>query len=117
MDAGRPSQSHVRLLESGPGEALVEVEIASGRPHQVRIHLAAAGFPLKGDPLYAEGGRVREGCMALPGDGGYALHAVRLAVAGPSPDGPRIDVSCRPPANLFTSAETLADGRGSLLEP
>jgi hypothetical protein len=36
--------------------ALVEVEIPTGRPHQIRIHMAYAGYPLVGDPLYLPGG-------------------------------------------------------------
>jgi 23S rRNA-/tRNA-specific pseudouridylate synthase len=36
--------------------ALVEVEIPTGRPHQIRIHMAYAGHPLVGDPLYLPGG-------------------------------------------------------------
>jgi len=36
--------------------ALVEVEIPTGRPHQIRIHMSYAGYPLVGDPLYLPGG-------------------------------------------------------------
>lgn len=43
-----------RNLESNT--AVVEVEIPTGRPHQIRIHMAYAGHPLVGDPLYLKGG-------------------------------------------------------------
>lgn len=36
--------------------AVPQVEIFSGRPHQIRIHMAAIGHPLVGDPLYGPGG-------------------------------------------------------------
>ena len=36
--------------------AIVEVEIPTGRPHQIRIHMAFIGHPLVGDPLYLSGG-------------------------------------------------------------
>jgi 23S rRNA pseudouridine1911/1915/1917 synthase len=63
------------LRRTGPGW-LVELTIASGRPHQIRIHTAAAGAPLLGDPLYGPGGVPCQ--QALPGEGGYHLHAHRL---------------------------------------
>ena len=53
---GRAALSHVRVLGPREGGTLVCVTIATGRPHQIRIHLAAAGHPLVGDPLYAAGG-------------------------------------------------------------
>lgn len=79
--AALPARSRLRLLRgggSGPaGEAwLVEVEIGSGRPHQIRIHAAVCGAPLQGDPLYRRGGTARH--QVLPGAGGYHLHAHRL---------------------------------------
>jgi hypothetical protein len=45
--------SHVRVLERRAANPLFEVEIQTGCPHQIRIHLAVAGHPLVGDPLYA----------------------------------------------------------------
>ena len=62
----------------------MEVTIATGRPHQIRIHTAAAGAPLLGDPLYVPGGLASE--QALPGDGGYHLHAHRLRLVCPDGD-------------------------------
>jgi 23S rRNA pseudouridine1911/1915/1917 synthase len=64
----------------------VEVAISSGRPHQIRIHCAAVGAPLLGDPLYLPGGDALPD--ALPGDGGYWLHA--RSVELPRPDGPAL---------------------------
>jgi 23S rRNA pseudouridine1911/1915/1917 synthase len=58
------------------------VAIASGRPHQIRIHCAALGAPLLGDPLYGPGGLAA--AEARPGDGGYRLQAWRLALACPA---------------------------------
>ena len=101
---GRPSRSHVRVLErrGGGGEqpgALVEVAIETGRPHQIRIHLAFAGHPLAGDPLYGASGLPLPGTRALPGDPGYLLHALRLELDHPL-DGSRLRVECAPPPTL-----------------
>lgn len=100
-DAGRPSRSRVRVLERRhhPARSLVEVAIESGRPHQIRIHLAHAGHPLLGDPLYGAGGRPLPGSTALPGDPGYLLHALRLELDHPL-DGSRLVVECAPPPPL-----------------
>jgi 23S rRNA pseudouridine1911/1915/1917 synthase len=95
---GRPALTRVRLIGPGDGGTIVEVTIPTGRPHQIRIHLAAAGHPLVGDPLYVVGGRPgRE--PGLPGDGGYRLHAHRLALAHPATSG-RLELECAPPPDL-----------------
>ena len=95
---GKRSLTHVRVLAAGEGEALVEATIPTGRPHQIRIHLAAAGHPLVGDPLYAAGGGLRPE-PALPGDPGYRLHAHRLSLDHPV-TGARVEIECGPPRAL-----------------
>jgi len=73
-----PACSRFSLLAVRPDGCLVEVAIATGRPHQIRIHAAAGGAPLLGDPLYQAGGLAH--ADALPGDGGYRLHAHRITL-------------------------------------
>lgn len=80
---GRAAHSVATVVERRGETTLLEVRITTGRPHQIRIHLAAAGHPLTGDPLYAVGGGPRRDHPGLPGDGGYLLHAHRLQVAHP----------------------------------
>jgi 23S rRNA pseudouridine1911/1915/1917 synthase len=94
---GRPALSHVRLVEPRGEAALVAVTIATGRPHQIRIHLAVAGHPLVGDPLYESGGTPRPD--ALPGEGGYWLHAWQLALTHPG-NGRTLKLECAPPPLL-----------------
>ncbi len=93
---GKPAISQVRVLAAREDRALVSVTILTGRPHQIRIHLAAAGHPLVGDPLYTAGGKPG---TALPGEGGYRLHAHRLALAHPL-GGRRLVLECSPPPDL-----------------
>ena len=91
-----PAYSQLTLVQRRPEADLVEVAIATGRPHQIRIHCAAAGAPLLGDPLYLPGGAARP--EALPGDGGYHLHAWRLTLT--RPDGTTLQLEAPLPAAL-----------------
>jgi 23S rRNA pseudouridine1911/1915/1917 synthase len=95
---GKPAVSHVRVLARRGAVTLVAVAIPTGRPHQIRIHLAAAGYPLAGDPLYVIGG-VPGPHPGLPGEGGYLLHSHRLALAPPA-TGRRLAHECLPPPEL-----------------
>jgi 23S rRNA pseudouridine1911/1915/1917 synthase len=102
-ESGKPAHSRVAVLEQRAGSFLCEVRIATGRPHQIRIHLAAAGHPLVGDPLYVAGGIPADGTTALPGDPGYALHAAALGFRHPV-SGDAVRVVCPPPAALRRSS-------------
>jgi len=82
--SGKASHSIARTLERRTRSTLLEVDLLSGRPHQIRIHLAYIGHPLEGDPLYAAGGLPFSELPGLPGDAGYLLHAHRLAFKHPS---------------------------------
>jgi 23S rRNA pseudouridine1911/1915/1917 synthase len=111
---GRSARSHVRVLErrqgtDGTPSALVEVEIETGRPHQIRIHLAHAGHPLVGDPLYGAGGVPLPGTRALPGDPGYLLHALRLTLDHPERGTPLV-IECAPPPALRATDDAGATG-------
>ena len=81
-EVGRPSRSVARVVDRRAGGTVLDVRIFTGRPHQIRIHMAAVGHPLVGDPLYLPGGHPRPD--VLPGDEGYALCAryLELPAAG-----------------------------------
>jgi 23S rRNA pseudouridine1911/1915/1917 synthase len=96
---GKPALSRVRVLDRGGRGTLFEVWIETGRPHQVRIHLAWAGHPLVGDPLYGPGGMPLADDPGLPGDGGYFLHAERLRFRHPA-SGLPMELYAPPPPEL-----------------
>jgi tRNA pseudouridine32 synthase/23S rRNA pseudouridine746 synthase len=88
----KAARTLIRRLEvfAAPDErgplALVEALPQTGRTHQIRVHLAAAGFPLAVDPDYGD-----PGPLALPGGLGVArtpLHAARLGFAHPATGAP-----------------------------
>ena len=102
-DGGKPSHSVAIVLERRREQTLFSVDIATGRPHQVRIHMAYAGHPLSGDPLYDYGGGLKRN-PGLPGDGGYYLHAERLQFTHPMTGEP-ISLRAAPPPVLQTAAD------------
>ena len=77
---GRPSVTGYRIRERFEGWTLLELDLVTGRTHQIRVHMASIGHPVAGDPVYATG-RVRAG---PPGLGRMFLHASRLELASPS---------------------------------
>lgn len=97
-EQGKSALSLAKVIERRTGETLFSVAISTGRPHQIRIHLAWAGHPLVGDPLYPIGGVPLPSCTALPGDGGYLLHAEWLAFDHPV-TGARVELRAPPPTD------------------
>jgi 23S rRNA pseudouridine1911/1915/1917 synthase len=93
---GKRARSRVRLLEHREDASLVEIEIETGRTHQIRIHLAAAGHPLVGDPLYPPGGVPAPSGETLPGETGYHLHAHRVRFPHPRTS-EEVVIHCGPP--------------------
>ena len=80
---GKPSTTRVRVLSRDPsnGRSLVAAQPVTGRPDQIRIHLAALGAPIVGDPLFGVGGVAKSD--AMPGEGGYFLHATGIRFVHP----------------------------------
>jgi len=98
---GKTARSSARTLQRRANTTVFQVDIHTGRPHQIRIHLAYIGHPLEGDPLYASGGQPKIDYPGLPGDPGYWLHAKRLVFEHPS-TGKRIELNSSLPAILRT---------------
>jgi 23S rRNA pseudouridine1911/1915/1917 synthase len=93
-ETGRASRTRVRVLRREAERMLVAAQPITGRPDQIRIHLAAAGAPIVGDPLFGPGGTPKSD--ATPGAGGYLLHAAALSFPHPA-TGVRIKLRSQPP--------------------
>jgi 23S rRNA pseudouridine1911/1915/1917 synthase len=80
VSSGRPATTGYRVRERFLGWTLLELDLVTGRTHQIRVHLAAIGHPIAGDPVYGTGTSRRgpEGLARL------FLHAWRLELTSPS---------------------------------
>jgi 23S rRNA pseudouridine1911/1915/1917 synthase len=112
--AGKPALTRYRTLAAhGPVAALVECTLATGRTHQIRVHMAAIGHPLVGDPLYGGRSRMRARDItqaartALLTFPRQALHAVALRFRHPA-DGKAVSFESGLPADLRTLLDALA---------
>ncbi len=90
---GREALTRVRVLRRTATRTLVAAQPITGRPDQIRIHLAAAGAPIVGDPLFGPGGVPKSDVP--PGTGGYLLHSAGIAFDHPE-SGARIRLRSRP---------------------
>ena len=90
--------------------SLLRCRLGTGRTHQIRVHLAARGWPIVGDPVYGEPrwGAVADPTVsaALAGFPRQALHASRVAFQHPV-TGERIDVESPPPDDMRGILEAL----------
>ena len=91
--AARPAITHFDLREALRDHSLLDLRLETGRTHQIRVHLAAIGLPVVGDPLY---GRSAGDELGLDRQ---FLHAARIAFDHPA-TGARIEVASPLPADL-----------------
>jgi 23S rRNA pseudouridine1911/1915/1917 synthase len=92
-DDGKPAVTHYELRAAFAKNAELLFRLETGRTHQIRVHLAAAGHPILNDPLYGK----KEARFDLPGQ---ALHARRLAFRHPRTGAPMEFETPPPPAYL-----------------
>jgi len=80
VSSGRAATTGYRVRERFDGWTLLELDLITGRTHQIRVHLDAIGHPVAGDPLYGTGTSRRgpDGLERL------FLHAWRLELTSPS---------------------------------
>lgn len=88
---GQPARTRYRVIRACGPRSLVELELETGRTHQIRVHMAHLGCPLTGDFLY---GTEDDSLISRP-----ALHSARLELTHPITGG-RLRFSAPLPADL-----------------
>lgn len=101
---GKPSITHYKTLEVFPAVTLLEIELETGRTHQIRVHFSALHHPLVGDLTYGSDPAL---AMRLHISRPW-LHAKQLAFDHPG-SGERMSFSAEYPADLTRSLEILSD--------
>jgi 23S rRNA pseudouridine1911/1915/1917 synthase len=87
---GKQAITHVKVVKRSAGRTRVEVQLETGRKHQIRVHLAEAGHPIVGDQTYGSSTNpVRR----------LALHAATLAFRHPH-TGEAMEFHSQPPASF-----------------
>lgn len=109
---GKRAVTDVEVLERFEGAALVRCRLETGRTHQIRVHLAEAGFPLLGDAVYGRtprSSRVRDASAELAQRGRQALHAGVLGFVHPR-SAARLRFEAPLPTDLLTVLDRLRAG-------
>lgn len=115
---GRPAVTHYRVLERFRAHTHVRVVLETGRTHQIRVHLAHAGYPIVGDPVYGRRLALPKGptprlVETLRRFRRQALHAARLEFRHPA-DGRPLAFEAPAPADFLDLLDALrADARGA----
>lgn len=105
VSGGKPSITHYDTVEAFPSASLLEVQLETGRTHQIRVHMAAQRHPCVGDATYGADPVL----SARLGLERQWLHAMRLAFEHPA-TGERVEFSSRYPVDLQHTLDVL---RGS----
>ena len=101
---GKPSITHYKTLEVFPAVTLLEIELETGRTHQIRVHFSALHHPLVGDQTYGSDPALAQRLkISRPW-----LHARKLAFTHPA-SGERIFFTSEYPEDLTRSLELLSD--------
>jgi 23S rRNA pseudouridine1911/1915/1917 synthase len=104
----RKARTDWKVLAKIGNTTLVEVQLHTGRTHQIRVHFSALKHPVVGDTLYGAASELRVSKITLPRLGRNFLHAAKLGFAQPR-TGAWIEVRAALPAELQEYLKKLCD--------
>jgi 23S rRNA pseudouridine1911/1915/1917 synthase len=107
----REARTDWKALAKIDSTTLVEVQLHTGRTHQIRVHFSALRHPVVGDTLYGAASELRVGKSTLPKLGRNFLHAAKLGFAQPR-TGAWIEVRAALPGELREYLRKLCDAAG-----
>ena len=109
ISSGKPAITHYRVRQHFDSCTLLDVQLETGRTHQIRVHMAHLRFPVVGDPVYGKRTRAMGDTVAgaLAGFSRQALHACHLEIAHPE-DARRCEWSAPVPQDFHQLLDTLA---------
>jgi 23S rRNA pseudouridine1911/1915/1917 synthase len=107
----RAARTDWHVLAAIDKTTLLEIQLHTGRTHQIRVHFAALKHPVLGDTLYGAPARLQVGRITLPSLGRNFLHAARLGFTHPR-TGSWIELRAPLPAELRAFLEKLCGAAG-----
>jgi 23S rRNA pseudouridine1911/1915/1917 synthase len=107
----REARTDWRALARIDSTTLAEVQLHTGRTHQIRVHFSALGHPVVGDTLYGAASQLRIGKVTLPSLGRNFLHAAKLAFSHPG-TGVRVELHAPLPHELHSFLQRLTEASG-----
>jgi 23S rRNA pseudouridine1911/1915/1917 synthase len=107
----REARTDWRTLLRIDATTLLEVQLHTGRTHQIRVHFSALKHPVVGDTLYGAAGQLRIADVSLPPLGRNFLHAAKIAFSHPR-TGERMELRAPLPPELREFLHTLAKTAG-----
>ena len=111
----RPARTDWRVLARIDATSLLQIQLHTGRTHQIRVHLSALRHPVVGDTLYGAAGQLHVGRTTLPSLGRNFLHAAKIAFDQPH-SSKRIELTAPLPPELREYLGKLARATGESTE-
>jgi len=107
----RAARTDWRVLARIDTTTLLEVQLHTGRTHQIRVHFSTLKHPVVGDTLYGAAGQLHVGSASMPSLGRNFLHAAKIGFTQPR-TGQAIKLTAPLPSELHTYLEKLATAAG-----